>query len=503
MRFSVNNFSSKVARYFSLVPFLVGISLSISQFIMIRDFVSILYGEEVVIVLVTSSFFLGLSIGYFLSLKLDERAFKILFAVSALFHLTFPFSYRYAAVWISAQDLGGAFYMAFLWIYSLIFSSIFAAFLPRLISLGDDSMSPVEKLRLNYSSELLGFVTGFAFVGMSMNKPVVFLLPIYWLFLGWLLHLVLRNLILTGAYFLLMMPLIMNLSRIDIHTASLVYSEKHGKKNAKVLYSVNSPYQKVEVVESSKGELYLYLDGLMNLNSSDLEDLNYFIASVPVQLTKPANTLVIGNGTLSSISKVYPYSGNVVSVELDSGVIAAGLEYFTDPASLAKLDRWKLIVDDGKHFLKTTETRFDLIIMDIPSPLTIQEAALHTSEFYQLAHDRLTDDGVISVQLSGPLKKNNRTPSRVVASLAEVFKEVMVVDSPKADRSFAYASDDLPFSRSQVRKLSIANDPNLKIISPDQTRSFLTKAIPLTLDTMDLVLKRGLERFMDRYFYED
>ena len=109
MGFSVNNLSSKVARHFPLVPFLVGISLSISQFIMIRDFVSILYGEEVVIVLVTSSFFLGLSIGYFLSLKLDERAFKILFAVSALFHLTFPFSYRYAAVLISAHDLGGAF----------------------------------------------------------------------------------------------------------------------------------------------------------------------------------------------------------------------------------------------------------------------------------------------------------------------------------------------------------------------------------------------------------
>ena len=49
--------------------FLVGVCLSISQFVMIRDFVTILYGEEVVIILVTAAFFLGLSIGYFLSLK--------------------------------------------------------------------------------------------------------------------------------------------------------------------------------------------------------------------------------------------------------------------------------------------------------------------------------------------------------------------------------------------------------------------------------------------------
>jgi hypothetical protein len=52
-----------------LLLFLVGACLSISQFVMIRDFVTILYGEEVVIILVTAAFFLGLSIGYFLSFE--------------------------------------------------------------------------------------------------------------------------------------------------------------------------------------------------------------------------------------------------------------------------------------------------------------------------------------------------------------------------------------------------------------------------------------------------
>jgi predicted membrane-bound spermidine synthase len=46
---------------------------------------------------------------------------------------------------------------------------------------------------------------------------------------------------------------------------------------------------------------------------------------------------------------------------------------------------------------------FDLIIMDIPSPLSIQEAILHTKEFYKLAKLRLTEKGVIAVKLSGPL----------------------------------------------------------------------------------------------------
>ena len=56
--------------------FLVGVCLSISQFIMIRDFVTILYSEKVVIILVTVAFFLGLSIGYYLSLKFSEEFFE-------------------------------------------------------------------------------------------------------------------------------------------------------------------------------------------------------------------------------------------------------------------------------------------------------------------------------------------------------------------------------------------------------------------------------------------
>ena len=47
---------------------------------------TILYGEEVVIILVTTAFFLGLSISYFLSLKFYEKFFTISF-LSSLFYI--------------------------------------------------------------------------------------------------------------------------------------------------------------------------------------------------------------------------------------------------------------------------------------------------------------------------------------------------------------------------------------------------------------------------------
>ena len=85
--------------------FLIGVALSIAQFVMIRDFVSILYGEEVVIVLVTASFFLGLSVGYTLALRISQRVFQYLFIGSVFLHLTFPFSYRYLGAQFAVGDL--------------------------------------------------------------------------------------------------------------------------------------------------------------------------------------------------------------------------------------------------------------------------------------------------------------------------------------------------------------------------------------------------------------
>jgi spermidine synthase len=471
---------------------------------MIRDFVTILYGEEVVIILVTAAFFSGLSIGYFLSLRFSKKDFETLFLCTAFLHLTFPFSYRILAVGIARADLSGYWYLLLMFFYALIFSSIFATFLPRLAGQeADPHLLPIDKFRKLYSLELAGFAVGFIIVGLSWNKGVDFILPIYWAFLAVVVHLALRRKVATLVFTLIALIASGFLTHLDSRTTALLYENKHSIVGATTLLSINSAYQKVEVIQDGAGERYLYLDGLLNLNASDLEDLNFYIALIPAKLTQPDKALIIGNGTLSSVPKVYPHSQQVQSVELDTGVLLAGQKFFTPREDLSALDRWSLIVDDGKHFLKTTPHKFDLIVMDIPSPLTIQEAILHTVEFYQLAHSKMTSQGVIAVQLSGPLQHNNRTPARVVAALAKVFKEVMILNSEQADRSFAYASNRLPFTLQEVREATRKHEEGLEIIAPDEVPFYLTRAVPLAIDNLDLVLRRGWERFTKRYFKND
>jgi hypothetical protein len=163
--------------------------LSISQFVMIRDFVTILYSEKVVIILVTVAFFLGLSIGYYLSLKFSEEFFESAFLTIDFLHLTFPFSYRMLAVGIARLDLIGYWYMALMFVYALIFSSIFPVFLPRRIH-GETAL---QKMKILYSMELVGFAAGFAEVGLSWNKGLDFIIPIYWALLGIVIHLAIQK----------------------------------------------------------------------------------------------------------------------------------------------------------------------------------------------------------------------------------------------------------------------------------------------------------------------
>ncbi|MEE2665090.1 MAG: hypothetical protein VX681_13315, partial [Myxococcota bacterium] len=378
---------------------------------------------------------------------------------------------------------------------------VFASFLPRLVSLSEDSRDESEgaRLRSYYSLELGGFMTGFAIVALSWNRPSIFLLGTYWLTLGVLLHLVLARARWTALYAALAVVALVSFDDLDRGSTALLYEHKHSVRGPEVLYSINSPYQKVEVIQDRRGELYLYLDGLLNLNSTDLESLNYYLAQLPAELVRPEKTLVIGNGTLSSVPKVHPFSSAVTSVELDGAVLEAGRRFFTDEASLAGLDGWQLHVDDGRHFLRESEERYDLMIIDVPSPLTIQEATLHTVEFYQLAKQHLTDEGVITVQLSGPLQHNDRTPARVAGALSQVFPEVLVVNSDRADRGFAYASRDLPFNGRQLRETAQNYERRLELIRPVQVKRYVQDAVPLSTDRMDIVLRRGWVRFFDRY----
>jgi spermidine synthase len=80
----------------------------------------------------------------------------------------------------------------------------------------------------------------------------------------------------------------------------------------------------------------------------------------------------------------------------------------------------EVIYDDGRHFLRTTREKFDIITSDPIDPWVKGCAALNTVEYYRMCRDHLNPGG--STSLWFPLNEGNLdTAQSVIATFFEVF----------------------------------------------------------------------------------
>jgi spermidine synthase len=80
----------------------------------------------------------------------------------------------------------------------------------------------------------------------------------------------------------------------------------------------------------------------------------------------------------------------------------------------------EVVYDDGRHFLRTTKEKFDIITSDPIDPWVKGCAALNTVEYYQMAREHLNPGGVVSLWI--PLYESNLDTSKsVIATFFEAF----------------------------------------------------------------------------------
>lgn len=120
-------------------------------------------------------------------------------------------------------------------------------------------------------------------------------------------------------------------------------------------------------------------------------------------------------------------------IELDPEVVEVGREFFA-----LEEPNIQVIIGDGRYELNRLETRYDLITLDaykvpyIPWHLT-------TREFFSEVRERLTDEGVLAVNV-GRAPRDRRLVEAITATLLEVFPVVHTVDVPGSLNSVLVAT---------------------------------------------------------------
>jgi len=170
------------------------------------------------------------------------------------------------------------------------------------------------------------------------------------------------------------------------------------------LYTENSEFQRIDIVETPDFGRVMLLDGVYMLGSKD-EFVYHEMLSQPALFCHPdpQRVLIIGGGdcgTLSMVLKHY-HVQEAVQVEIDEMVTRVSKEYFPQLCTCLSDSRAKLVFEDGIKYLRDHHDSFDVILIDSTDPVG-PASGLFLREFYEDCHRALRSDGILCIQSESP-----------------------------------------------------------------------------------------------------
>ncbi len=287
--------------------------------------------------------------------------------------------------------------------------------IPLVIRINDD----YEQLRFNisnilendYYGSLLGGIF-FAFLGLPVLGLIYtpFILGFVNLSVSILVLIFLRKLLPKKEQYILSIGgssiFISLIIGIFITNPIIKYGEQQ-KYADKVIFAKQSKYQRI-VITQWKNDYWLYLNGNEQLCTRD--ELMYHEPLVHPAMSfhpHPTNILVLGGGDGCAVREILKYESvkAITLVDLDPEITKLGQEH----PILVDLNRNALnhkkvevINADGYQYLENTEHYYDLIIIDLPDPKSVELGRLYSYELYKLCHKHLRPNGILITQAGSP-----------------------------------------------------------------------------------------------------
>ncbi len=240
-----------------------------------------------------------------------------------------------------------------------------------------------------------------------------------------------------------------------------------------VLYSGKTKFQSIKIIRTGSFGKCLVLDE--KIQSSDVDEFIYHEALVqPAMLTHPCpeKVFVVGGGEGATLREVLSHNTvkRAVMVDIDEEVITICKKFLPEYNQGAFEDRrTELHHTDAREYLARSREAFDIIIIDLTEPVEEGPAyLLYTKEFYQLACNRLTASGIITVQAGSAAYTELLNFSAVYNTLKSVFPKVFPyqIDIPSfgGPWGFCFASQKLEpiLSEELDRRISSRALKNLK-----------------------------------------
>jgi spermidine synthase len=458
--------------------FLSGLGLMLLDYVLVRQLAASFADLETSALLMTLAYFAGVSLGYFRPERFTRERIRALYPILLGAQLSLIVAGPFLTRAIAERAGEAAAYVLTFVATALGTTSLYSVFLPALI--GSDEAS----VGRYYAAEVLGSIAG-----------ILLLFALAWLGMPWVQAVYLAAFVAVGALAGVRRGVLAPMAAIAV--AFPVASPWIDRKVAAATYqafltdgqpvtivaSRQSPYHKIEVVESTESGRMLLLDGQVHFAPPWHDGYSYFVAEYPARLLGRPTASVLGCGSMSTVGRMGDLAASIRIVDIDEDVFAASRAYFGAWNHLDALHNWTFEADDAKHFLAATSEVFDLVVDDIPPAKTRQVALTYTREFFALVRARLGPRGIFSLPTLVPVASPRRTYGRrILATLASVFDQVFVITVGGSSYCFA-TGRSLAFDEATLRgAIDHPERDSVQILMPDAARALVQGTGVITND---------------------
>ena len=182
-----------------------------------------------------------------------------------------------------------------------------------------------------------------------------------------------------------------------------------------VLYEGHTGFQDLVIFRNPTFGTVMALDGVMQTTERDEFVYHEMMSHVPLFAHGAAKrVLIIGGGDGGVLREVLRHPvDRVTEVELDGGVVEVSKKWLPFICGEAYDDpRTNLVIGDGAKFLRETDERFDVILVDSTDPIG-PGTVLFSREFYADCKRCLTERGILVTQNGVPFMQSDELTTSV------------------------------------------------------------------------------------------
>ena len=422
----------------------LGISSLLTQLVFLREALNIFSGNELTLGIVFSAWLLCIGFGSRLKdsihIKREKDCLIVLLLLLSILPILLLFSMRYVRAnfftYGISLDLFSTFTLSFgfLFPYCLL-SGFLLPFLCSLVrkdergkvywldSIGDLTGALLFTLLLIFLPNAFQIL----FLNLWINLSAVFYLSWKWKKRKFLF---LSSLVLISSLIFL---------SIDINKLSLSFLYK----NQEIVYAKDSLYGNL-VVTRTADQLNFFEDFILLFSTQNEIEAEEVVHYAMCQPKSPENVLLLSGGISGTLKEILKYQPRRVDyVELDPEILKVGKMFGRIPED----SRINLITTDARFYVKNTDRSYDVIIVDLPDPSTVQLNRFYTLEFFRELKRILRKGGVVSLSISSQENYMNpetrRLNSIIFRTLREVFSHVIII--PGEENYFIASDSELTY----------------------------------------------------------